>query len=309
LQLFKKILFFAITIAIGCLFIFSAISKLKDIEPFEWTIAETGLINYTWANILARVVIGLEFSLGFLFIINSNFKNYTYRIAAWLLILFNIYLLYILFTYGNSNNCGCFGKDIYFTPLQAYLKNMAILVLIYILSKIDFKMHMPNKVILIAALILGTLGTCLKEPPEFIYIKDKQEVNPYAINLDPLYSDSASSKPDFNYKTDKKIICVFSTYCIFCKKAARRIHTMQVHNNKLPFYFILGADSTQLKGFLDETQAYHIPMQLNKDHAFLSKISGEGLPAILWIDKGKVVRKSNYYNIDEKEMNIWANDK
>jgi hypothetical protein len=311
LFLLKKILWLTISISIGALFIFSAYTKLIAIEPFEWTIAETGLMNFDAANIVARILIGLEFALGILFILNLNFKNYTYTIAAILLAIFNIYLLYILNVYGNSGNCGCFGQTVYMTPLQAYLKNMCMLFSIWVLSTYTYK-NIYNKwakYLMLAGLLIGMVYTCIVAPPEFIYIKEKNNFKSYAINLDAMYSDSASSKPAFDYKHSRKIIAVLSTSCHFCQKAARRMHSINMRQKNAPFYFIIGSDSSRLKTFLTTTQAYNIPMQLNKNEDFLMKIAQGSLPAIFWVQDGQVVKKSNYYNINEAEMNAWANAK
>jgi uncharacterized membrane protein YphA (DoxX/SURF4 family) len=311
LFLLKKILWLTISICIGALFIFSGYTKLIAIEPFEWTLAETGLLSFDLANIMARVLIGLEFGLGLLFILNLNFKNYTYSFAAILLLIFNIYLLYILFTYGNSGNCGCFGQTVYMTPLQAYLKNMLMLFLIWLLSTYTFKNIYDKyaKYFMLCGLLIGLLYTCIVAPPEFIYIKEKNNFKPYTINLDAMYSDSATSKPSFDYKHDRKIIAVLSTSCHFCQKAARRMHSLQMRQTNTPFYFVIGSDSSRLKTFLTTTQAYNIPMQLNKNENFLMEIAGGSLPAIFWVQDGQVIKKSNYYNINEAELITWINGK
>ena len=66
--LVKKIVGSVLSIIIGLVFIFSAVSKIPTLEQFGWTIVETTFFNWTMAEWLARILIGLELWLGILFI-------------------------------------------------------------------------------------------------------------------------------------------------------------------------------------------------------------------------------------------------
>jgi uncharacterized membrane protein YphA (DoxX/SURF4 family) len=316
LALFKSIIFYCITIALGALFIFSGYTKLLDIEPFEWTLAETGVIGFSAANVVARLLIALEFALGIAFIANiswptaSKWRYYVYSIAALLLLLFNAYLLWVLATYGNNTNCGCFGKYVYFTPWQAYIKNIITLLLIIVLSYWhNAHRWQSNKWVLISIAILTIAFTGIMRPPEFIYIQPKQVLDkPLPINLDPLYTDSASNKPIFNYKNSKQIIAVVSSHCIFCKKAAKRMHIIKKLMPKAPLYIVAGGhDTLAFNAFVKETNIYNVPRQLNANVQWLSALATDGLPYIAWVHNGQVVRTSNYYNLYEQDIANWLN--
>ncbi len=305
-NLIGRVLFYALSAFIGVIFIYGAYAKLLNIEPFEWSLAETGIFSFTTANIFTRIFIAFEFVIGLLFIGAISLQGRAYTLAAILLILFNIYLLWIVLTYGNNGNCGCFGESLKMLPMQAYLKNLAMLLGIYILSKWQHAFastYAKWQVITLSILAMGY--TLFMQAPDFIYIKEKESVKPHSINLDVMYSTDASAHPTFDYKKGKHIISVLSTGCVFCKKAARKMHTMKARNIHLPLYNIIMGDSLSTQLFLKETLANNIPYQVNENVPYLYKLTNNRLPCILWITDGQVVRMSNYFSLNQTDIENW----
>lgn len=285
----RQIFFYLLSVFIGLLFVYGAWAKLKDIEPFEWSLAETGFFSFTAANIFTRIFIAAEIFIGLLFIGCISLNKTVYTIAAVLLTLFNIYLLWILFVFGNNGNCGCFGNALSMLPLQAYLKNIGLILLIYCLSIWQYKFAIKsNKRQLIALALLALTYTCVKQAPDFIFIKEKETVSKHAINLDNMYTADASKAPSFNYKQGKHIISILSTSCVFCKKAARKLHTMQIRNAHFPFYNVILGDSVETQNFLKESLADNIPYQINKNIPYFYKLANNRLPSIIWLQDGQV---------------------
>jgi Methylamine utilisation protein MauE len=316
--LVKQIIFYALRIAFGLVFLFGAYAKLPSIEPFEWTIAETGLFSFSAANLVARLFIILEAIIGLLFIFNlplsyvnkkGKRKSVTYIIAAWLLIIFNVYLMYIMTSYGNNGNCGCFGKMLEFTPMQAYLKNILLLAVLYIISCFYFPHPLSNQWYMYSLVVTVCASyVFIKFPPDFIYIKDKQDVSkPYKLNLDKLYSTDGTPGLPFDSTNSKFVLALVSTHCKFCVKAVRRLRSMKAKHAELPIFVASYSDSASYKAFLNETQGYNLPFKLVDDVEYLNSLSNpdDGLPALFWIENGAVIRKSNYYNLDEQQFLNW----
>jgi hypothetical protein len=302
----KQALFYIISVFIGLLFIYGAYAKLQDIEPFEWSLAETGIFSFSAANVFTRIFIALEFFIGAMFIGAITSKGKVYFGAACLLTLFNIYLLWIIFTYGNNGNCGCFGEALQMTPIQAYLKNVALLFLIFVLSKWqDLYASKSFRWQLITLSLIALGYTSIVQPPDFIFLEYKQTVKRHTINLNVLYQSEASQAPTFDYKKGKHIISILSTSCSFCKKAARKMHSMQATNPALPFYNVILGDSASADVFLKETLSTNVPHQRNENVPYLYKLANNRLPCILWIEDGNVVNMSNYFNLDAKEIEQW----
>jgi hypothetical protein len=302
----SRILYCIISVGIGFLFVFGAYAKLQNIEPFEWSLAETGYFSFAFANVFSRIFIAAEFFIGLLFIGIISIRGWVFTIGACLLLLFNIYLLWVLFTFGNNGNCGCFGDALKMLPMQAMLKNLGMILAIYILSKQQHLFANSFSKIQIFIIALMSLGyTVIKEAPDFIFINENQTIYKHKIDLSVLYSKEASTKPLFNYREGKHIISILSTGCVFCKKAARKIHTIYSRNNLLPMYNVILGDSTQTIKFMKETLAGNVPYQINENTPYLYKLANNRLPCILWIENGSVIKISNYFNLKENDIESW----
>jgi hypothetical protein len=307
LSTFYKILYYTITVLIGALFLFSAYSKIIGIQNFEWTLAETNMMSFGVANITSRLLLIAEAIIGFFFLFNYHFKQKLYTWAVWLLVFFTIYLFWVMHTYGLSGNCGCFGDVVEMTPMQAVLKNIGLIALIYVLSIFKFQWQAWPKWVLIAASVIGILAII---PPDFIFITEKDTVIKESISLAEMYGDKASAKPTFDYTKGKHIIAVLSTTCHHCKSAARKIAIMQKRNSALPFYHIYQGDSNSLAMFFKEAKAANVPYQINADYAFINRLVGlhtaKGFPKILWIENGNLVRISNnYFTLNQSAIEQW----
>ncbi len=306
MQLVKSISFYLVSVALGLLFLFSAYTKLIDIEPFEWTIAETGWFSFGVANILSRVLIIAEFFIGCCLLLGFSWQRKIYSIAAILLLIFNLYLLYVLFSYGNDTNCGCFGKAVYFTPVQATIKNLLTIALLFYLSKFNIN-NFKNYTFyfLVTAIGLSIGITFYKEPLDMFVVNLKDK--PMASK--ELKLNSIAKELPFNYMQGKHIISVLSLHCVFCKKAARKMHSMLLQNNKLPLHIIYGGDSNKLGTFIKETFSQNVPYTFTKDEPTLIEISEGSFPTILWVQDGRVIKKSSYFTLNTVDIQNWINKK
>lgn len=138
----KKNISWAIRIVVALLFIVSAIAKLYPspyfaISTFEVKQLYTLGFSETIAPYFSRILIGIEFALGFLLLHNHFLKRITIPATIALLTVFIIHLSYVTFlSGGNSGNCGCFGELIPMTPIEAIIKNSIAVGLLIWLWKI-----------------------------------------------------------------------------------------------------------------------------------------------------------------------------
>lgn len=138
----KKNISWIIRIVVALLFIVSAIAKLYPspyfaISTFEVKQLYTLGFSDTIAPYFSRILIGIEFALGFLLLNNNFLKRITIPATISLLVVFIGHLSYVTFlSGGNSGNCGCFGELIPMTPIEAIIKNIIAVGLLVWLWKI-----------------------------------------------------------------------------------------------------------------------------------------------------------------------------
>ena len=91
MKLVKKIIAILLSIGLGLIFIYSGYTKLEPvIETFEFTFVDIGIANWYTAPIIARLLISLEFVIGFLLLINYKLKTFTLKATIGVLLFFII---------------------------------------------------------------------------------------------------------------------------------------------------------------------------------------------------------------------------
>ena len=307
----NKIVFFLysfLSIVIGLIFVFSANSKLYPIEPFEFIFVDLGFANWRTAPFVARALISLEFFIGALFIVNLHRKKFATRFALFLIVLFNIYLIWVVSTKGNSGDCGCFGNALPMSPVQALIKNFLLALLILIL---DWKFQGVNygrftKWILTILFASSFVLPHILNYVDFSYSESyltSSKIN-QEIPLDSLYKNATYKKPIKYLNKGKVIIAFMSLKCPHCKIAAKKIRLIKERNPEIPFFIVYNGDISDLKPFFKETGADQVPFSilLGKPFVFLA---GTSLPRIYLLNNSKVEFVVNYLDLDQTEIEKW----
>jgi thiol-disulfide isomerase/thioredoxin len=306
----KKIAFVIICSHVGLLFLFSGYSKLHPIEPFEYTFVDLGIVNWQLTPFVARVLIGLEFFIGVLFLFNIFLRKIAYKLGIIVLSLFSIYLVAIIIFKGNTGNCGCFGTMLEMTPLQALIKNIALLLVITILYKLHDGWVM-NKLKLVTSIVIGSASIAtpfILNPVELDYSEaylNKPEEN-FKLELDTLYANAQIYTPPKTLSKGKHIIAFMSLTCPHCKIAAKKIGIIHKRNPFISFYFVLNGDEKNLNSFFEESNAGNIPYCMLRGKPFMY-LAGTSFPSIYMLNNGIVEHEINYMNMDQDEIEKWFN--
>ena len=177
----KKNITWTLRIVIALLFIVSAVAKISkgwisdfpfiDFSPyfaistFEVKQLLTLGFSETVAPYFSRILIGIEFALGFLLLHNHFLKRITIPATIGLLVVFIIHLSYVTFSVGgNTGNCGCFGELIPMTPIEAIIKNIIAVGLLVWLWKITENDKKSNFWILTTVTLGCILGLFMLAP-------------------------------------------------------------------------------------------------------------------------------------------------
>ena len=212
----KKNISWTLRIVIALLFIVSAIAKISkgwisdfpfiDFSPyfaistFEVKQLLTLGFSDTLAPYFSRILIGIEFALGFLLLNNNFLKRITIPATIGLLVVFIIHLSYVTFlSGGNSGNCGCFGELIPMTPIEAIIKNIIAVGLLIWLWKILENDQKSNFWILTTLTLGCILGLFMLAPMKASTTSSSVSNE----NIDTLNNpDSVFVTTDLNLSTD-----------------------------------------------------------------------------------------------------------
>ncbi|MFN5325264.1 MAG: MauE/DoxX family redox-associated membrane protein [Bacteroidota bacterium] len=134
-------------VLVFALFVFSAIAKMFPLWAFEKQLVDLGLMSWCNANYFARILIAIELALGIAIIQPHFLKRLVLPSTILLLIVFCIHLVIEMVKHGAMNgNCGCFGQLVPMTPLEAFVKNILTLgILFYIYINVKDKPSGQNR--------------------------------------------------------------------------------------------------------------------------------------------------------------------
>ncbi len=201
-------------------FIFSAISKLISIGVFEITLIDQGIMaDRTAAAYFARFLIGVELSIGILFLQPFNIKKIIIPISFFMLIVFSAQLIYLMII-GDSRNCGCFGNIVKMSPVESLIKNILLIIIVgfvYLKSKVKSQNKSFLFILPIAAISFVFILSPIKSIKNFKFSKYTHFKNAGRVDL----------------SNGDKLLAVFDLECEHCQAAATEMGKLQRADEKI----------------------------------------------------------------------------
>lgn len=298
----QRIFGLILLLALAAVFLFSGYSKLQSFEAFQWTFMDLGIKNMMAASIIAYVFIGLEFMIGLFLLLHIYLKQVTYPATLIMLALLTLYLAVLITKQGNTGSCGCFGDWIYMKPMEAILKNIIMIGVTLLLTYIyPIRPYKNQEWLCVVAGMFAIVAPFVISP---LNTSNKPEVTNTPIDLGPLYTPG-HTQPATDLKQGKHIVAFMSLTCPHCRKAAYLLHIIKKQHPDYPVYLVLSGHPDNEKPFFDETHALNVPHLLLKDINAFNSMAGDYVPAIDWINNSVVERKSNYMQLDPKDIEDW----
>lgn len=304
----SKIISILISSFFGLVFLLSAFAKLYPIELFEFTFVELGVASWTTAPFISRLLIGLEFFIGIALIGNFfSSRKFYYAVIA-LLLIFCAYLVALWFMEGNEGNCGCFGTLLPMTPLQAIVKNIVIIALLFLLIRkpVIFEWKYRKALIIAGFLLSFSLPFILNPVALANYATYDEETTGYEMPLESVYVEN-NNQIAKRIIEGKWIVGFYSLTCPHCKLAAYKFHILKEKYPDLNLFMVLNGDDQEQVEFFKETKSGHIPHVRLKGSEFI-KLSGPELPKIFFINNKIVEQKPPYHLIDDAMIMEWKRE-
>lgn len=254
-------------VLISALFFVSAVAKMYPspeiglIKYFEIKQLVQGLgFNEILAQYFSRSIIAFEFFIAISVLLNNYLKRIIYPISILLLVAFTTHLTYLVFQ-GNDGNCGCFGELIPMTPLEAIIKNIITILILYFLYHKTPKNLSSN----FRSLIILMLS-CLLFMFIYVPLRGNQKVQENTkMSLNQVTSPYSKYISQTDIDSGEKILCFFAPGCDHCQLAAKQIKELQNNIEDFPEVYVV---------FLEE-EPEKIPKFLNKAGAvFVEYIFG-----------------------------------
>lgn len=264
-------------IILSFVFIVSAYSKLIVPGLIEIILIDQGIAaSREAAGYYTRFLIGLELCIGLLFLLPYYIKRITIPLTVMVTVVFSIYLIYTGFILGETQNCGCFGEMFKMSPIESLIKNVFILILVFILY---FIVKEKEKGIFINIIVLMfSLGVVFAISP----LKEKSE------SIFSRYT-SFSNGGRTDLLSGKKLIAVFDPDCEHCQESVAELKKLNEEKTNLPELYILflnESGSTPEKFF--EKTSISLPYHEISISEFFDLI-GNSPPRYYLLEDGKIV--------------------
>jgi thiol-disulfide isomerase/thioredoxin len=347
----KKNISWSIRIVVALLFLVSAIAKLYPspyfaISTFEVKQLYTLGFSDTLAPYFSRILIGIEFALGFLMLSKHYLKRITIPATVGLLSVFIIHLSYVTFlSGGNSGNCGCFGELIPMTPIEAIIKNsiaVGLLIWLWKISENDKKSNIWMLTTVTLACILGLFMLApmkassvsisnsndninistdtISKLTDSVKIEEIKTIDSSKIKTDKPVEEikkevgpkqAVSGYSDLYADIDKgqKILCFFVPGCEHCRDAAKDLNALQKKHKDFPQVQIVFMDeeAEKIPDFF-KYAGKQFPHKVIDIIPFWTKLgTGKDTPGVLYLHNGNVIKF--FDGIAEKAFNSKALEK
>ena len=305
------------------LFVFSAVTKMFPIFPFEKQLVDLGFADWCLAPYLARLIIGVELGLGIALIQNHYLKRVVIPSTALLLVAFCIHLSYQI-AIGQSGNCGCFGQFIEMTPTEALIKNIvtlgllgwlfaiskekksanrfSFLLLIWSFSTLFMFMAFPFAPFKELDIVTGDTSSIPWEDESTTSVQTvdtnqtpttiapTEIVNPGPASVVSKFSKlNVFSGLKVKIDEGKRIVCFFIPGCDHCREAAKAITELSKDPNFPKVYVYFGDEEVEKIDEFFQVAGKKYPYQVLGMGEFFTLMGPQGeTPGILYLWNGNI---------------------
>lgn len=300
-----------IRIIIGSTFLVAAILKMFSVDEFEIYIYSFEIINFLITTILSRLLIAGELLLGLFLIFNIRPKL-TWTTSMIVMLLFTLFLIFTAI-FRNDSNCHCFGDIIELSPLESIVKNLIIIVLLYIVKNSMMNDYRPMKyrfmplIFVFASIAVPFIIT----PPDSIYkmiYSTEKEINTidFYESLDDLakfdFSDEKflDSTAVIDVEEGKYLIGFVSAGCKYCKIGVKKL-SLIMKNNKMStdkVKILIWGSPEGVKEFMSETDTEAYPYWHIMPNKAIDITYGR-FPLFVWIEDKEIVKVGDFRDLDD----------
>lgn len=300
MKITKDILPIVLKVALGVVFIVSAVLKIIDMDQFEIYVYSYHFFSLNFSFLVARAAIIAELVLGIGLVSNCFHKLMWWGSMA-MLMGYTLLLIYAQLI-GRTDNCHCFGDVLQFNPWQSIIKNVVLMALFALVYKVKSIRFRNDWLFLAGVVVMSTAAVFAVSPPDNFTSAYKPQQN---LNVE-LFDEAMQQPPldELHLDDGKKVVCFFSTACDYCQMSAHKLSLMQQFNGfpaENICYVFMGSEEGKARFYeLSQSQTYQDVIY--KDVVNLLKITSGVFPVILLLEDGEVVGEYEFRSMREKEI-------
>ncbi len=291
--------YYLLRLLLAAFFLFSALSKLQDIDLFEIYIYQLGIFDFVLSSWIARLIISFELYLGVGFLSGLHLKTFC-KLGTIGILSFSVFHLYNIF-FREEANCFCFGELINIPSEQSLMLNFVVLIFIFLVRRRPSQsgkwFRLSHAIMLAIALITSVIVS----PPDHLISKGFSESE---VDRKALQEIIDNNLLPVELSHGKQVLCFYSTNCKFCRLSSSKIgaafrrHDIPVMRHHAIF---MDDSADNIEEFVKETAGVRSNDYFLARGPFL-KITKGRMPLIVLLQDGRIVEKWHYRSIDENRL-------
>lgn len=294
-----RVVALVVRMAVGVLFVVSAVAKLADIDRFEIYIFTFNLLPLTWCMLAARVVVVAELLVG-IGLLSNVAKRVVDCCALLMVVCFTVFLCYAALI-GRTDSCQCFGSVVELRPLQSLVKN-AVLILALVVAMGARPWPWRPKWFVWLPVVLACVATVFvrSAPDNWLFRPSEELYN--AEELSAAISPEGVLAP-LRLSEGRHAVAFLSPGCQFCRMADEKLTHICRRNDldSAAFVYLVPSSDSTVAPLAVDTTSFVRPGLLVPPMTFALITYGQR-PMLMLIDNGEVVATCHYRNIDEKQI-------
>jgi len=257
-------------------FVFSAIAKLLGAGLFEIALVEQGLAaTRAQAAYPARLLIAWEMFLGLALLLPFYLKRFTLPLVITTLAAFIFLQIFQLISGTPTQDCGCFGKFLPMSSLEALLKNLVLLGLALSAYRMT-SMEKRSALVPVSLAALCFTAVWFVAPVRHDYEGSFAKYTQF----------TQAGRVDLT--SGEILVAVFNAECEHCQAAARELEALAEQGAPLPpIYVLMLAENTATATAFSEKTNTHYPYHLISENEFFDLI-GNTPPRVYWLRQGQI---------------------
>ncbi len=287
-------------IALGLVFVVSAVLKLFDMDQFELYIYSYHFFSLNFSFLVARAAIILELVLGIGLVCNVFHKLMWWGSVA-MLVGYTGLLIYALIL-GRTDNCHCFGEVLRFNPTQSLVKNGLLIVLFVLIYHVKDWQFKGRWVALVSVVLLCSLGVFAVNPPDN-YTPSYDETSDFQSAL---FQEALVEPPldSLGLTQGKKVVGIFSAGCDMCKMTAKKLSLMQSYYGfpEEDVVFVFMGTEDDVKRFYEESESIYYQYVIYDNLKRLFMINNGSFPLLVMMNNGVPVQVCGFRNMKEEDL-------
>ena len=284
---------------LGAAFVVSSLSKLSSIEGFELYLFSFGFADFDFCSVAARLLIAVEFLLGFFLVFNIFYKL-SRALTLFSLVVFSAFLFWRV-AVGDTESCHCMGDLVDMDPVQSLVKNGVLGLLLAFAWNCKGRLLPRQTWIALAVSVASFAAVFMIAPPDFYYRRGEGSHDLSMEQFAPV-ADS------LGFSDGKRVVCFYSGSCDHCKHCAAKmagvIRRHSLPTDRISVLFMqthANQDSVAVSFFRDSGDGVDLPYQYLHPFDFLPLTNGS-MPIVVLLEDGRLVKEYDYTSLDESEI-------